>query len=60
MTTRHTNMTSTDFFLFSEEFLFLNRFTRSIIYAGVISVDMSPLELDYAKINLTNQSKTFL
>lgn len=60
MTTRHTNTTSTDLFSLSEEFLFLNRFTRSIIYAGVISVDMSPLELDYTKKNLTNPSKTFL
>lgn len=44
MTTRHANMTCSDLFSFSEEFIFLNRFTRSIIYAGVKSVDMSPLD----------------
>lgn len=53
-------MTSMDLFSLSEEFIFLNRFTRSVTYAGVISVDMSPLELDYTKINLSNPSKTFL
>lgn len=54
MTTRETNMTSTDLFSFSEELIFLNRFTRSIIYAGLESVDMSLLELNYTKIKLTN------
>lgn len=60
LTTRHANMTSSDLFSFSEELLFLNGFTRSIIYAGAKSVDMNPLELDYTKINSTNWSKTFL
>lgn len=53
-------MTSMDLFSLSEEFIFLNRFTRSVIYAGVISVDMSPQKLDDTKINLSNPSKTFL
>lgn len=49
-------MTSIDLLSFSEEFIFLNRFTRSVIYAGLESVDMSLLKLNYTNIKLTNWS----